>query len=59
MSAWDSLQLVDFEDTKLYVMGGYDEFLRVFFRGLYATASCGRKSAEAAKLFEILLEMIL
>lgn len=31
MKAWDHSLLVDFEDTQLYVMEGYDEFLRVFF----------------------------
>lgn len=31
MKAWDHSLLVDFENTQLYVMEGYDEFLRVFF----------------------------
>ncbi len=31
MKAWERSLLVDFEDTQLYVMEGYDEFLRVFF----------------------------
>lgn len=31
MSAWEECKLVDFENTKLYIMGGYDEFLRIFF----------------------------